>query len=187
MKRTYPGDPEFTWDRFYQLPYEYVLAGYNTSVKARMKELHENEMPIALNTAVYANSQRDPKSNKKPYDPMDFAFYEEHGESGPRAYYAACYMHLVEKKEMPPWALFCLKDISSSARGSAGPIYALKTDDAILIGPKQGEGGFTGLLIALESAGGQKRDFVDPKGNIYTLKVPHIPTKVVAKEDVTLS
>lgn len=186
MKKTFPGDHEFTWDRFYQLPYEYVLAGYYHSIKARRKELHELEMPVALNTAVYANSQRDQKKASKPLGPLDFCIYKDEESNGPSSYYAACYMHMVERKELPPWALFCLRDIASSAKGSAGPIYALKAEDAVLIGPRKVEVGFKGLLIALESAGDQTREFRDPSGNIYTLKVPHIPTKVVAKEDVTL-
>ena len=144
-------------------------------------------MPIALNTAVYANSQRDTKKNPKGFGPLDFCMFKEVDEDGPSSYYAACYMHLIKQKEMPTWALFCLKDIAGSAKGTPGPLYALKTEDAILIGPRHTGEGFKGLLIALESAGGQERDFVDPEGNIYRLSVPHIPTKVVAQEDVTLS
>lgn len=187
MKKAFPGDPEFSWDRFYRLPYEYVLLGFYKLTELRREELHELEMPVALNTAVYANSQRDPKSNKKPLGPMDFSLYKLNEVEGPAGYYGACYMHLIKQREMPAWALFCYKSVASSAKGSAGAQYALIAEDAILIGPQRDENGFRGLLVAQESASGQKRMFSDPLGNFFQLTVPEIPTKVIAEEDVTLS
>ena len=187
MKKAFPGDVEFTWDRFYQLPYEYVLLGFYKVIDLHRAEMHDMEMPIALNTAVYANSQRDPKSQKKPYSPMDFALYKPVEGDGPAGYYSACYMHALKKGEMPPWALFCYKEVASSARGDAGSMYALFAEDAVLFGPRHTGEGFTGFLVALESCSGQLRDFRDPSGKIHHLQLPVIETKVIAKEDVTLS
>lgn len=187
MKKSFPGDPEFSWDRFYQLPYEYVLSGYYKMLDLRRAELHELELPIALNTAVYANSQRDPKKDRKSIGPMDFAMYKPLESEGPSGYYAACYMHMITEGEMPTWALFCYKEVAPSARGSAGPQYALVSEDAILFGPQKTDYGFKGFLIAQESASDQVREFSDPEGNLYTLTVPIISTKLVAEEDVTLS
>ena len=187
MKKAFPGDPEYSWDRFYQLPYDYVLKGYYKMLELRRAELHELELPVALNTAVYANSQRDPKSNKKTAGPMDFAFFKPIGGEGPGGYYAACYLHLVAKKELPNWALFCYKDVAPSARGRVGGQYALFAHDAILIGPRKTESGYKGFLIAQDSASEEVRTFSDPNGNFYDLTLPLIATKVVAKEDVTLS
>jgi len=187
MKKAFPGDPEFSWDRFYQLPYEYVLTGFYKLQEARRSELHDYELPIALNTAVYANSQRDPKKDQKPYGPLDFAMYKPLEGEGPAGYYAACYVHLVERRELPQWALFCYKEVASSARGSAGRQYALFAEDAILIGPRHTEDGFKGFLIALESASEQVRTFSDPNGNFFDLTLPKIHTKVIAEEDVFLS
>ena len=187
MKKAFPGDPEYSWDRFYQLPYEYVLLGYYKLAKMKQEELHAYEMPIALNTAVYANSQRDPKSNKKAFGPMDFALYKPLEGEGPDGYYAACYLKALEKKQLPMWALFCYKSVAPSARGAAGVNYALIAEDVILVGHRKTDSGFKGLLIAMESASDQDRDFRDQDGNVYTLRVPTIGTKVIAKEDVTLS
>jgi len=156
-------------------------------LELRRAELHELELPVALNTAVYANSQRDPKSNKKTAGPMDFAFFKPIGGEGPGGYYAACYLHLVAKKELPNWALFCYKDVAPSARGRVGGQYALFAHDAILIGPRKTESGYKGFLIAQDSASGKVRTFSDPSGNFYDLTLPSIPTKVIAEEDVTLS
>lgn len=188
MKKAFPGDPEFSWDRFYQLPYEYVLRGYYKLLELRRAELHELELPVALNTATYANSQRDPKSQKKPYVVLDFTFYQPTEGTGPNAYYAACYMQLLKKKQMPSWALFCYKDVAQSDKGVApGPIFALMAEDAILIGPRKINGSVTGLLIAQESASGQVRTFRDTDGNVQELRVPLIQSKVVVEEGATLS
>lgn len=188
MKRAFPGDPEYSWDRFYQLPYEYVLKGFYKLLKMRRIELHELELPIALNTATYANSQRDPKSQKKPLAVLDFTFYQPTEGSGPSAYYAACYMQLLKTKQLPLWALFCYKEIAQSEKGvSPGPVPALISEDAILIGPRETELGVTGLLIAQESASDQVRKFKDAAGNTQSLRIPVIESKVVAEEDVTLS
>ena len=187
MKKAFPGDPEFSWNRFYQLPYEYVLSGYEKMLSLRRTELHESELPTALSTAVYANSQRDPKSGKKPLGPMDFSFYKPLEADGPAGYYAACYVHLVKAQELPNWALFCYKEIAPSARGRVGAQYALFSHDAILVGPRKTESGYKGLLIAQESASGQVRSFSDPNGELFDLTLPPIPTKVVAWENTVLS
>ena len=187
MKKAFPGDLEYSWDRFYQLPYEYVLSGYYKMLELRRSELHDLELPIALGTSVYVNSQRDPKSNKKLASPLDFALYKAIESEGPAGYYAACYLYLVESQQLPSWALFCFKDVAPSARGKAGEQYALFANDAILIGPRKTELGFKGFLIALESASDQSRVFSDPNGNFYELTVPVVPTKVIAQENVTLS
>lgn len=187
MKKAFPGDLEYSWNRFYQLPYDYVLSGYHKMLELRRAELHELELPVALSTAVYANSQRDPKSNRKLASPLDFALFKPLEGEGPAGYYAACYLHLVKTQELPAWALFCYKEVVPSARGRAGGQYALFANDAILIGPRKTELGYKGFLIAQESASGATRTFSDPSGNLYDLTLPSIPTKVIAEEDVTLS
>ena len=187
MKKAFPGDLEYSWDRFCQLPYEYVLTGYTKMLELRKDELHELELPVALNTAVYANSQRDPKSNKKPVGAMDFALYKRLESEGPAGYYAACYIAALKDKLLPPWALFCYKEIAPSATGRAGRLSILVSEDAVLVGPRKVEEGYKGLLIALESASGQTRMFHGPDGEVFNFMLPLIETKVIAKEDVTLS
>jgi len=65
-------------------------------------------------------------------------------------------------------------------------IAGFVAEDAMLLHPTKTELGYTGLLIARESAGGQQRDFVDDKGNVISLSVPHVATKTIAEEGVTL-
>ena len=187
MKKAFPGDPEYSWDRFCQLPYEYVLTGFAKMQEMRMDELNELEMPVALNTAVYANSQRDPKSSKKPLGPLDFAMYKRLKNEGPSIYYASCYMAALKEGLLPTWALFCYKEIAPAATGTAGRLSVLVSEDAILVGPRQTDEGLKGLLIALESASAQVRTFKGPDGEVFSFKLPLIETKVIAREDVTLS
>ena len=89
---------------------------------------------------------------------------------------------------MPSWALFCFKDLSKVANKSYAPSNcALIAEDAMLLHPIKSEFGWTGLLIAKESASEQVRDFVSDTGEVIRLSVPQIYTKVIAEEDVTLS
>lgn len=187
MKKAFPGDLEYSWDRFCQLPYEYVLTGFLKMQQMRMDELHELEMPIALNTAVYANSQRDPKSSKKALGPLDFAMYKRLETEGPAGYYASCYIAALKAGLLPHWALFCYKEIAPSANGPAGRLSVLVAEDAILVGPRRTGEGFKGLLIALESASEERRTFEGPDGEAFDFMLPLIETKVIAREDVTLS
>ena len=188
MKKAFPGDPEFSWKSFYHLPYEYVLLGFYQLLKLQREELHALEMPVALSTAVYANSQRDPKAQKKPYSPLDFSLYKQIENNGPNSYSAACYMALVTSGRLPAWALFCYKDVSSSSnKPLSGPLSALIAHDAILVAPRKTELGMKGLLIAQESASDQVRQFRDLEGNVLSLRLPLIHTKVIAEEGATLS
>jgi len=188
MKKAFPGDLEFSWKSFYHLPYDYVLLGFYQLLKLQREELHALEMPVALGTAVYANSQRDPKAQKKPYSPLDFSLYKQIENNGPDSYSAACYMALVKSGQLPAWALFCYKDVSSAgARPLSSPPSALIAHDAILVAPRKTELGVKGLLIAQESASDQVRQFRNLEGNTLDLRVPLIHTKVIAQEDAILS
>ena len=76
---------------------------------------------------------------------------------------------------------------------SADPSYepieaAFIAEDAILVHPnKVGPNSYEGLLIAMESASEQTRNFRDSKGEVITLTLPHVGTKFIAEESVILS
>ena len=74
--------------------------------------------------------------------------------------------------------------ISISAFTSQSP--ALIAEDALLLHPEKVQGGYKGLLVAKESAGDQRRAFVNSIGEVIHLTVPYVRTKVVADEGVTL-
>lgn len=147
------------------------------------------ERPIALQTSVIANQNRDPKKKREPYKWTDFAMYNtQKAENQADSHYGAAMLQLIKQKRMPSWALFCYKDLSVSADETYIPEEAgFIAKDAILLHPLKQAGGYKGLLIAMESASNQSRVFVDSKGNHITLKVPTIETKLVAREDEFLS
>ena len=158
--------------------------------ESRQRNLHDAERPIALNTTVLAAQNRDPKKGGKPPTYLDYSFYKP-TESGDRPdyVYGSAYAELVKSKRLPPWALFCYKDLFASAHAGYVPAEcALIADDAILLHPRRtGTNSFEGLLIAQESASEKLRDFVADDGKVYKLLIPHVGTKLIAQEGVILS
>lgn len=184
LKAFFPGDSEFHLENFYRLPCEYVTLAHNRAMKLRRRQLHESERPTALLTCMYANSNRDPK--KKGYDLEQFFMYpEDPTESGPATRFGSAYLHLAQTGKLPSWALFCYKDVTKSAGGAVPTIPALYSEHAILLAPRRGPDGYSGLLIALEAAQGPQ-EFTSPCGIRETLVVPHIYTKAIADENATL-
>lgn len=132
---------------------------------------------------------RDKKRQGKPYTYLDFSFYkpQDSGEA-PEGHNGAAYLEVIRLKLMPSWALFCYKEIAASATPGYVPGEpALIAEDAILFHPELRPGGYTGLLVALESASDQRRTFTSTKGTQVVLQVPFIETKVVARENELLT
>ena len=166
-----------------------MLLAIQQGTKQYQAKLHDFERPIALNTTVIASQNRDPKKGKMPTY-TDFSFYKpvEDGDR-PDYVYGSAYMVLVREKRLPAWALFCFKALSASANPGYEPEEAaLIAQDAILLHPRKvGNNSYEGLLIATESASEQRREFVDKKGQTFTLRLPYVGTKFIAEEDVILS
>ena len=138
---------------------------------------------------MQANQNRDKKRQAQPYTYLDFSFYkpQDAGET-PDGHNGAAYVELVKLKLLPSWALFCYKELASSAvPGYVPGEPALIAKDAILLHPELKPGGYQGLLIAMESAGDQLRKFTSTKGTEVTLRVPYIETKFVARENELLT
>lgn len=137
--------------------------------------------------ALTANASRDPKKGKA-YSAMDFALYTPRDRQDlPEGVYGAAALKLVKEKRYPSWALFCFKQLSSSATKDYVPTTAaLISESAMLLHPRAVKGGFIGLLIAQERAGETSPVFIDDRGTEYVLEVPAIPTKMIAEEGVTL-
>ncbi len=140
-------------------------------------------------SSIQANSGRDTKKQRQPYTYLDFSFYKprDSGET-PDGHYGAAYLELVRQKKLPAWALFCFKELSSSATIDYVPGEpAFICEDAVLLHPVQKAGGYEGLLLALESAGDKRRTFTDSRGQEISLQLPYVETKVIARENVVLS
>lgn len=154
----------------------------------RRRSLYEQEAPIALQTSVLANINRDPKRRKEPYKLTDYALYLDKRDLNlPDGAYGSAAMLAVKQKRFPAWALFCFKELSGQARkGYIPSTAAFICEDAILLHPVATPDGYRGLLIAMESASLKTRTFTDDRGKTYLLNLPEVTTKVIAQEDVTL-
>ena len=162
------------------------MTAYTRMMQLRQKELHENERPISMIASIMVNQKKDPKKGK-PVEMSDFFLYQPR-EVGhlPSGRFGAAAKALVQSGQYPSWALFCWKELSQGASSTPPTVLAYIASDCMLLAPTATAGGYKGLLIAMESAGGQARDMVTPCGKTVTLKIPHVETKVIAEEDVTL-
>lgn len=189
LKGYFPGDPDFTYERYPELPYQYVLLAIQKGAKAYQNRLHEAERPIALNSALLAAQNRDPKKGKAPTY-TDFCFYKPNDIGDrPDYIYGSAYMELVKQKRLPSWGLSFFKQLADCANAEYVPMdVALIAEDAILLHPrKTGHNSYSGMLLALESASERVRAFSDDQGQIILLTCPHVDTKIVAVEDAVLS
>jgi len=162
------------------------MSAYQRMIRLRQRVLHENERPVAMIASIMVNQKRDPKKSK-PVDMSDFYLYQPRDAKNlPSGRYGAAALAMVKEGQYPAWALFCFKELSQGAYGEAPDLRAYIGSDCMLLAPVKAPGGYTGLFIGTESAGGQVREMKSPCGKVVTLKIPLVETKVVAEEDVFL-
>jgi hypothetical protein len=153
-------------------------------MKLRVKELHEEEKPIALLATQQAELNRDSKKRRKPFAIEDFCLYTvEEEKDSVDAIYGAAAITLIQKGIFPYWALFAYKDLSKNAEDSFPPsTLCLQSEEAIILAPTiQGEM-CSGMLIALESASEKQLLMKSPCGKELIIQMPEIRSKVIAKE-----
>lgn len=152
-----------------------------------MQELHAQERPVALQTSLMANINRDSKKNRTPYKIEDFFLYQPREQQNlPQARYGAAAAELIRLRAFPSWGLFCYKELMCVNSGNTPSLVAFISEDALLLAPTKEKTGFRGMLIAKESAGGKWTEFTSLCGRKELLYVPAIETKIIAKEDVIL-
>lgn len=189
LKSFFPGSPEFSIEKYSALPYSYVISAVTNGARSYSRQLEDYERPIALLTATYVNSQRDPKKRGKPSSYLDFSFYKSiSSDKTPLGHNGAAYIELIKRKMLPSWALFCYKAMASGASKDYIPDHiALIAEDAILLHPQRSGKSYTGLLIAMESASHQIRTFRSTEGETMRLRVPEVDTKTIARENEILT
>jgi hypothetical protein len=140
-------------------------------------------------SSILANQNRDPKKSKKAPGWEDFSFYRPRdGATTANYVYGSAMLEMAKKGRLPSWALFCFREVTETASAAYKPaMCAFVAEDAMLLHPVKVGNGWEGMLIAQESASEQQRTFVDDGGQKYVLHVPHVHTKVVCQEDVTLN
>ena len=188
LKGLYPGDPDFSWVNYSSLPWPYVVNAFTEGNKLYRERLHDTERPVAMISSLLANQNRDPKKNKKGFSYEDFSFYRPTDGGDVADYvYGSAMLQMAKKGTLPAWTMFCYKEVVAAAQPDYVPsLCALVAEDAILLHPEKTATGWSGMLIASESASEQKRTFKADDGTTVKLAVPHIHTKYIAEEDVTL-
>jgi hypothetical protein len=188
LKKGFPGDPEFSRDNYWLLPYDYVISATSNLSKLRGRELHEYERPIAVLAVQQAEMNRDRKKRKKPFELDEFCLYNfENKKDTINPIYGAAALELIKIKEFPIWALFIYKELSERAAESAPPdVLCYKCDQAIILAPTIEENICRGMLIATELAGSRILTMQSPCGKELRVRMPPAKAKVIAEENCYL-
>jgi hypothetical protein len=193
LKREFPGDQEFTYSRYWELPYVYIINAVKNANELRHKELHENEIPLALLACQQAEINRDRKKQKKPYEISDFYCYEVPGEQDTiDAIYSSATKQLIDLNQFPRWALFIYKDLMKNAGKAKAPnVLAYCNEHAIIIAPRVNDGICKGLVIALEYASHRVLSFDMITSDLrevdyIRIRMPKIEGKVAAIENCVM-
>lgn len=176
-------------ERFWDLPYNYVIDAVARGRAMFQRRLHLEERPVAVVSSLLANQQRDSKRQRKPFSASDFYLYQPREDKNlPEGSYGAAAVALANAGRLPSWCLFCYPALKDAASACKQPPHVLAyiAEDAILLAPRKLGDGYIGMLVAQESAGNQVRLFETDDGNFISLDVPAVPTKFIAEEDVIL-
>lgn len=184
----FPGDAEFSLGRYGELNWAYVVHAVRHGAKAHQRALYELELPTAQQSALIANQNRDPKKQKRPFNMDDFSLFKPLEDRNlASAQYASAAVKMIKNGQLPPWALFCYKEMAAQADPAYDPgVCSYKCDDAMLLHPERRHDGWFGMLVAQESASGQVREMTNEHGATIKVQIPPVRTKIVAEEDVTL-
>lgn len=128
---------------------------------------------------------RDPKKQKKPYSVDDFTFFASAEESKPETRAAMAYMTLIERDQLPAWALFCLNDFKEGAGKTYPTDPAVIGDGLLLLAPEEQDNKIKGLLIAEQKVSG-KQVPVTWEGHSMLVSVPKFNGFVSAKAETEL-
>lgn len=164
-----------------------MLDAYYYGKKEYGKNLHNAEAPIALLSSLFANANRDSKKKKEPYKMEDFFLFEPKEQKNiPTGVYGSAAMALAEKNLLPSWALFVFRDLKEAADGTEPPMLAYICDDALILAPYHSGHSIRGMVIAKQSASGQRRRMSSPCGKSIYTEIPIGNGKFYAEEDVEL-
>lgn len=132
---------------------ECLIAG----AKEERALLHAMELPTAQLCAMTANLNRNEKKQRKPFTVTDFCFFiSGDDESKPEARAAIAYWTLVDRKKIPSWALFCLRDFSAGKGKTYPTDPAFIGEGLILLAPQETEQGLRGTMLAEQRVSGKQ-------------------------------
>ena len=170
---------------YHNLPYMYVLEAYDSALSYKRKSLHEAEAPIALQTSLLANINRDSKKNKKPFTMEDFFLYQPKESSNmPLGSYGAAAMELIEQQLFPRWAYCFYKDLKSSSTGNPPGFLGLIHEKAIILAPEITDNTVKGMLIMEDVVSEQTIEMKSTLGGTIKVTMPKATIRYSAKEGV---
>lgn len=163
----------------------YVLDAIVALGEIKREELHDIERPIAYLAFQNAEINRDNKKRRKPFSPDDFYYYADLEKRNlPEPKYGAAAKELIQRGDFPGWALFVYGDLKLRADEACPPeLLCFQCEDAIILAPSREGRVITGLLIAGETASGQRREMVSPCGKHIYVELPAIRGKFIADEE----
>lgn len=135
-----------------------------------------------------AESNRDRKRQRKPFQLSDFCIYGPTEENkAPAARYGSAADALIQKGIFPSWALFVYSDLKKNAKNATPPEpLAFVSENAVILAPNCGEGLCNGMLIATKSASGQVIEFKLSKDITIKVLMPAFQASVYAEEDISM-
>lgn len=149
-----------------------------------MKSLHLEEAPMALQTSIIANANRDTKKKRDGYKMDDFFVYQTKEEMNiPTSRFGSAALELVKRNKLPKWALFVYKDLSAAAEGPPPQLLAYEANDVIVLGPIVSKNEVRGMIICLESAYGNWRTLTGSDGTTIEIEIPVYKGKVYANDE----
>lgn len=169
------------------MPSRYVLEALGHVSRLRRRELHENERPTALLTAVYVNSQRTSKNSKAVAMDSYYLYGDTNDSNKPDARYGAAAMALIDMELFPVWALFVYKDLSSNAQAPKPDPLALMHEDAIILAPVINGPIIKGMLICKETASNKRLKMRNEDGVEWIIDMPNVRSKIIAEENAELT
>lgn len=105
MNHWWQGDERFNAINFGFQPTWLILQALHYGAKLHQEQLHQEELGIATLSALFVNSNRDPKKGE-PAKPSDFYYHQPQKEEdriSPTA--CATFFSLVSDEKMPSWAV----------------------------------------------------------------------------------
>ena len=105
MNHWWQGDKRFSADNFGYQPTWLIIQALHYGAKLHQEQLHQEELGIATLSALFVNSNRDPKKGEAA-KPSDF-FYHKPLADEDKISFSACatFFSLVSDEKMPSWAV----------------------------------------------------------------------------------
>ena len=96
------------------------------------------------------------------------------------------YMTLLERNELPPWALFCHNDFKSGAGKPYPTDPAVRGEGFLLLAPTESDNKIRGLMVAEQSVSG-KQIAVTWESVKMVVSIPKFDGFVCAKADTEIT